>query len=292
MSLGTQTAPFTRQTGGTLAGDGDTVILYSPNSASATVTVEGTFLGDISLTGSILNNGEVEGGRLLFESGVGSIGSNVVVGRGNEIAREYRILCGGDYIIARASNWESGSASVRIHAQEAPNIVFINGPVHSTFEEAQRAGRSYSVGTGVQSVTTSNFLQYRFFNNTNNLRRCFVTDRIFTNNRPSGSVNLELGFFPEYATALAGATDVTPNNLKPGGAAAAAEFQWRVNGTSLGTPALGQILPLEGVSFDIQINRILEPGDSFAYQIGGAGGSLNNAARISASVIWFEETWQ
>ena len=288
---GTNTAPFTRQHEGTLSASGQTVILYAPNCASATITVDGTFEGAITLTGANVEGG-TEGERLLFQSGVGSIGTNRIVGLGQAISREYRILAGGDYIIARASDWTSGSASVRIYAQEAPNIVFINGPVHNTCEEAQRAGRAYSVGTGVASVTSSNFLQARFQNDSDSPRVCFITQRIFTNNRASGATNLELGFFPTYATPLAGATVVAPNNLRPGGNGSSVTFEHRTSTSSLGTPVLGQILPVDGVAFTIEVVRIVSPGQSFAYQIGGAGGGLNNAARIAMAFIWFEEDLQ
>lgn len=284
-------APFTYQQTGTIAANGDEVVLYAPNCGSATVTVEGEFEGEILSVGANALGGP-EGGRLLFQSGVGSIGTNVATGYGDEVSREYRILSGGDYIIMRGQNWMSGSVDVRIHAQHSPNIVFVNGPVHDSFEEAQRAGRAYSVGTGVQSVTSTNFLQMRFENPSGSGRRYFITQRLFSNNRASGSTNLELGFFPTYSTPLSGATTVPGNNLRPGSPASSVDFEWVVDNTSLGTPALGQILPVNGNQFKIDVARIVEPGQSFAYQIGGAGGGLNNAARIAAAFIWLEEGLQ
>lgn len=291
MSLSPQVAPFTHQASETISGDGDEIVLYAPNSASYLITVEGSFEGSISSKGAAVYPGP-EGSRLLFQSGVGGIGVVEIRGYGDAVSREYRAVAGGDYIILRASSWVSGSANVRIHAQTSQNIVFVNGPVHNTFEDVQRAGRAYSAGTSVQSVTADSFLQYRFENPIDSNKLYFVEKRIFSNNRSAGQGNLELSFFPTYSAPLPGASAVTPNNLRPGGASSSALFEWVVSSTSLGIAPLGQILPTGGALFTLTISRILEPGQSFAYEVGGAGGGLNNAARVASTIIWFEEDRQ
>ncbi|MBY6005375.1 hypothetical protein KUV62_15730 [Salipiger bermudensis] len=283
--------PTNIATSGTIDALNETVELDINNCASGIITVTGTFTGTLTVTGLATSTSTAEGGRLLFQSGVGSIGTNQIVGTGSAVSREYRFVAGGSVAKVEATAWTSGSVDIEIVAHAAPNTVFVIGPVHDAFEEAQRAGRAYSVGTSTQSVTASNYLQARFQNDSTD-KRYFLTQRLISNNRASGQTNLELEFFPTYSTALTGGTSVTPNNLKPGAASSAADFEYAVNGTSLGTPALGQILPVDGVQFRIDVNRIIEPGQSFAYQIGGAGGSLSNAARVALTLIWYEEDLQ
>lgn len=276
---------------GTINGLAGEVIVPAHNCASGIITVSGTFEGVLEVVGSLTSGGP-EGGRLLFQSGVGSIGTNKIAGYGSAVNREYRFVDGGEYVKVRAVSWVSGSVDVRISVSPAPTVGFVIGPVHGSFEGAQRAGRAYSVGTSVQAVSATNYLKYRFANPANSGKRYFVTERWFTNDQSSGDANIESGFFPTYATDLPASTSVTPNNLLPSGGASDAVFQWNVNTNTLGTPALGQVLPVDGVLFNITIMRIVDPGQSFAYQMGGAGGGLNNAARLAATLIWYEEDLQ
>lgn len=275
----------------TISADGGEVWLHAPGCAGGVITVEGTFSGTLSLVGAI-ERGAAEGPRLLFQSGVGSIGRNYVVGYGAAVDREYRFIDGANWLCLRASNWVSGSVTVRIVATHSPAAMFSIGPVRTTFEEAERAGRAYSVGTGTLGVTGSNYLQWRMENPSGSGKRYYITERWFSNDRASGQENLETEFYPTYATPLDGATTRTPNNLLPSGPASDAVFEYVVDNTTLGTAALGQVLPVDGVILKIEVDRVLEPGQSFAYQIGGAGGSLSNAARIASTVIWYEEDLQ
>lgn len=288
--FGTNTAPFTYQQRGTLSASGDVVGLYCPNTASVIITIDGTFEGRVTATGAI-ESGATEGARLLTKSGSGSTGLNYVAGDGTERHTEYSAVSGGDYFFLRASDWVSGSAEVAIYSQEAQNITLISGPVHTTFEEARRAGRAYSAGTSVQSVSSGDWLQYRFLNPVGSGVRCFVHLRFFSNSQEPGDGVLEYGFFPDDPGALSGATDVTPNNLKRGGDASLVEFEWVTSGTSLGDAPLGNLLPQGGLPFVLEVAREVDPGQAFAYQIGGDGNN-QNAARINASVVWYQEDLQ
>lgn len=281
---------MTKRGYGILRQSGDEISVDVQGMASATVSVKGTFAGTIRFVGAN-NISAARGGRILFQSGVGSTGKNAVDFDGT-FEREYRVVAGGERLIIVAENWVSGEAEIDVYATEDASLVFINGPVRTTFEEEQNKGRSYSVGTSTQAVTTGNYLQFRFENPSDSGKRYRVTERWFANDQASGAENLETEFFPEYATPLTGATVVTPNNLNPSFNGSDAVFEWLVDSTTLGTPALGQVLPNDGIMFKIQVPRILNPGQSFAYQIGGAGSSVNNAARVAVTFVWYEEDLQ
>lgn len=271
---------------GVFSASGQELVLDCQGAASAVVSVVGEFEGEIVCLGKAGPNA-AEGGRLLFQSGVGSLGTNVISADG-AISKEYRLVAGGGFLVLRAQNWVSGSAVVMVATTDPASIVFVNGPVHSALDEATRAGRAYSVGSGVQSVSTSNYLQVRFANPIGSGKRCYVVNRNFSNNRASGSVNLEAGLFPVNPATISG-TAVTPNNLLPGGDASASTFEWLVDTNSLGTPAVARILPVDGVQDNIEILRLVNPGQSFAYQIQGAGVALASQARISFGMVWYEE---
>ena len=86
-------------------------------------------------------------------------------------------------------------------------------------------------------------------------------------------------------------TLVTPNNLRAGSSASVVDFGWS-NGTgSLGTPQLSQILPINGIDRTIDVERMLQPGEGFSYQVAGAGGgNVLNQLRVSMTFIWYEES--
>jgi hypothetical protein len=289
MSLGTQTAPFTRKIAGVISGNDETLILYSPNSASATITVEGTFDGVLNVTGAI-NEGGTEGERILFRSGVGSSGLSKITGADGTVPREYRIVCGGDYVIIRGSSWASGSASIHIHTQEAPNIVFANGPIHGPELEAVRSERGFIASTGPQPVESGNVLVTTIQNPADSGVNLFLTDRIFGNSSGPTATNLEYAAYanPTYLPTTTG----NGFNRKRGFPVSTSSFNYEVRsitgldmGGSLGT---GAILP-NGFPYDLQFEFILPPGNGLGFIISGAGQNVGQAVRVSIGFIWYEE---
>ena len=123
--------PLTYFKSGTITSIDDQVVLEAPGSGSATVVIKGTFTGTLQAVGSSTEDYATKGGRLLFQSGVGSTGSNKVVGDGTAINKEFRIVSGGRYIIIEPTAWTSGSATVEVYASQAASTIFINGPVNS-----------------------------------------------------------------------------------------------------------------------------------------------------------------
>jgi hypothetical protein len=290
MSFGTQSAPFTRQIGGVIAGDDETLILYSPNSASATITVEGTFNGVITVTGSSVEGG-LEGERILFRSGIGSLGKATIDGSVGIAPREYRIVCGGDYVIIRGSSWVSGAATLHIHTQEAPNVVFANGPVHNADAEAVRAERGFLASTGPQAVTIGNILVSTIKNPTDSGVNIFLSNRIFANDNNPTDANLEYLAYadPTYEPTTTG----NGFNRKRGFPVSIADFDYEVRsivgldmGGTLGT---GAILP-NGLPYDLEFDFIIPPGSGLGFVISGAGQNLAQAVRMSIGFIWYEET--
>ena len=290
MTVGYQTAPFTRQLSGVIAGDGESIVFYSPNSASATITVEGTFDGVLNVTGAITDGG-VEGERILFRSGIGSLGQSKITGAAGTVPREYRIVCGGDYVIIRGSSWASGSASVHIHTQEAPNMVFANGPIHGPSLEAVRAERGFIASTGPQSVTAGNVLVTTVQNPADSGVNLFLTDRIFGNSSGPTATNLEYAAYanPTYLPTVTG----SGFNRKRGFPVSTSSFNYEVRsiagldmGGTLGT---GAILP-NGFPYDLQFEFILPPGNGLGFVISGAGQNVGQAVRVSIGLIWYEET--
>jgi hypothetical protein len=277
-------------TTGTISANGESVTLNINSVSSALITVSGTYNGTLSVTGKITDESTIEGGRKLFQSNVGSIGGNTIINDGTvNKATEYRIVAGGSQIVVKATAWTTGSVDIVIRGERASHLTFVNGPIHTALEEAQRQGRAFSVSTNVQPVTANNYFKSRFENPSGSGKRCFVVNRLFSNNRASGAVNLEAQLYVND-NQLATPTTVTPNNLHPGlNISSAVVFTWNASSTDLGGAAFSRILPVNGALDSIDITRIVDPGQSFTYQIRGAGNSIQNAVRTSVAMIWFEE---
>jgi hypothetical protein len=115
---------------GTIDALNEMIELDCPGSSSAVVSVTGTFDGVLTVTGSgeTVQQDGTQGGRLVFKSGVGSIGENKIRNEGDSIDTEYRIVTGGKSVRVKATEWSSGSCVVRITASPNPSIIFINGP--------------------------------------------------------------------------------------------------------------------------------------------------------------------
>lgn len=259
--------------------------------ASATISVSGTFTGTLTVTGSgstVAENG-IQGGRLLFKSGVGSLGANWVKHDTSTGDAEYRVNTGGKSLRVKMTSYESGTAKIKIAATVSPSIVFVNGPVHNALEEAVRAGRAYSAGTGFQAVSGSNYLKYRFYNPIDSGVNCFVTLRKTITATTSQFLTSQLVLDPDPIT---GGINATPANLRNGSPDSVVQFSWKYESTPLvgGTVVGGLPIPLNGVALDIEVLRLVQPGELFGYQIQGAGGPLSQAILSSMALIWYEET--
>ena len=280
------------RTEGTLSSTDTLIAVNCVGTSSGVISVKGTFTGTIAVTGSA-TEGAQEGGRLLFRSGVGSYGSNTIIGTGGLVDHEYRLITDGGMLYLRATDWSSGSAEISIGLSDASSITFINGPVHSAEEEAQRSGRGFSANTGTQSILAGQYLKYRFANPVGSGKRCFVYMRDFTNDRKANDT-IPQTVFCVNPDPIDTPNTVTPINLITGGAPSTTEFTWKVDDTVLTNPASTRFLSINGIplQLDKTWTRAVDPGQSFGYYIQGtAGGALQNALSASMLCLWYEEEY-
>lgn len=276
---------------GTLSADGETVELYAPNAASATITITGTFSGRITATGANRDDNITEGGRLLFQSGVGHTGRNYIEGDFTDYNKEFRIVAGAEKIIVRASNWVSGTATISIDANQAASTIFVNGPVHDAEQAAVRDFRAFTASTGAQSVIQNNSIAAVLKKTIDSGVNVHLVRRLFSNNRADSGESLEYFAVGNPSAILANVG--TGINRRSLGAPSASAFEWGVDTTAnlgqlggfLGT---GEILP-RGAPYTRDFEVILAPGRGFGVIIQGAGNNVNNAVRVGITLEWYEE---
>lgn len=163
----------------------------------------------------------------------------------------------------------------------------VTGSPYQDFEDAVKSGRAYSVGSGVQTASTGDYLKVVFKNPVGSGKKYFIFLRRFSSDTNSAILQAGLVISP---TAITSPTTVTGNNLLTGGPASAAEFTYKVENSVLGTAVLTTALPINGIPSEIYTLRILAEGQSFGYQVEGVGGGgVGSQSRIAASIIWFEE---
>lgn len=279
------------QVSNTLAAANGTVTVPAAGSASALVSIAGTFTGTITLQGS--TDGITWGNRLLFKSGVGSLGTASMTNAGTAIANEYRIVSGGLYIRALAGSTWSGSATVSIFASQDASTAFVNGPVHTAQEEAARAGRAFAASTPVVAAASGNFLNSYINNPSGSNVNLFVykvthgtdsTTTILQYNRIGGLSN----------AATAAPTAITPANANIGGAASNATLAYGMNATALAGTIIGTVgfIPINGIPADLPLTPTrVAPGQSFGYRISGVGGGLftGTPPNMKTSYFYYEE---
>lgn len=273
------------ETEGTISAAGEFVELVCPGAASATVEVTGTFDGTLEAIGRAHSTGGLDGERLIFQTGVGSLGRNAVVASGT-YDLEWRHVAGGYSIAIRASAWTSGSATIKISASQGNSTVFVLGPVRTSIEEALRAGRSFLAATPSFSVTSGNYFHVKLSNPANSGRNLFVYNRRFTN---TGSNVLT---YLAYAnpTATPANSGVVPN-LILGGPAAAATFSYEQNANATflgGTGGSAEAIPPDGRVAQRRLEVMMPPGSSLGFTIAGQGGPVTSGT-ITSVIEFYEE---
>lgn len=283
-------APATWTNTGTISALNGTFDLVSPGSGSALLSVTtSNFVGTLSVYGCIDTSCTILGNRLLFRSGVGSTGSNMITLTGSSVTREYRIVGGGNRFRVVATSYTSGTVSLTGFAQSSNNILFVNGPVHTAEEEALRQARGYTASTGVVAVATNNYLNTKLCNPANSGINMFITVRKYNSNITGGNTPLE---FQTYANPTTVPTsNGTISNRWVGGGPSAATFQYQMATSMLSGGTLGTsgFIATNGQGDTIVTQIVLTPGQCTGVSIGGGGGGLAAAARVSASFVWYEE---
>lgn len=278
---------------GTLSALNDIVYLDCPGTSGAVISLSGNFSGIITVTGSskLYNEATVFGGRLLFKSGVGSLGVNFVEEDGTDGGKEYRIITNGKSIKIQATAYNSGTANITITASINTGVNFINGPVHSAFEQAVRNSRGFLDSTGVTPVQAGNVLACILTNPIDSGVNLFLVNRLFSNNALLTDSNLEYLAYGNPTAVLA--TQRTGINLKSGGVTSLAIFKYEalpiidlVMGGIIGT---GEVLP-NGQPYSRPVDFVLPPGGSVGFTIDGEGQNLSKAVRMSIVLEWYEES--
>ena len=159
----------------------------------------------------------------------------------------------------------------------------------SELDAAVAEGRAYSASTSVQAIATGERLKARLSNPSGSGKRLKVTQRFFSNDRQGDDAMLRRGLIVQ-PSAIAGATEVSANNLLPGAATSEARFAFATDAATLGASVVENLMPLNGGTERVDVPRYVLPGDSFAYEIEGAGdGTVQSPAAAAIAFVWIEE---
>ena len=273
---------------GTLTTLGDTVSIPCTGTASAVISIKGTFTGKITVYGTAADSVSAEGGRLAFLSGVGSLGTNVLANNGRVWDKEFRCVTGGSFLRIEATEWSSGSAEISISVSNAPSIVFINGPVHSAEEEAVRGGRAFLTGLASVALTSSQDLHLILRNPNTSTSSMYLTERLFS------SISQE----PLEYIASTNPTNVLTQtgitgNRKFGGPDSAVEFTYQVATAGAivlnGGAGSSEPIPSDGTVRERKFLFVIPPNTALGFTIRGAGNNLAQSSRVWSTFQWFEE---
>lgn len=278
-----------------LAAEGDEYWIDCPDTSSAIINVTGNYDGVIEVHGSSLLSdaakNSVIGSREVFKSGVGSIGDNKIRNSGGDISNEYRISTGGQSIRIKMTSLNSGYAYVRFGASNNSSLSLINGPVHTSEEEAVRARRAYLASTGQQSVTSSQNLFFILSNPVDSNVNLFITERLFGTNQKTGATPIYYQAYSNPTAILANSASVINRFLGENGSSST--FEYEVNSpdniTMGGMEGSGEPIPLGGIIRERKLLVIAPPGTRLGFAVRGTGG-LGSAIDIFSTLQWYEET--
>ena len=261
--------------------------------SSAMVHVQGSGVMTLKFGGTADLDGVGSGGRRLWKSGVGSLGTSTIAidGSVTQVDSEYRVILGGSFLSIDVPSYTSGSVNVTVAADANSPISFIGGPVASTEMDALLGGRLYVASTGFQSVATNQYLNVVGMNPVGSGKLVILLARRFglsANGTYGGISNPTTATFP-----ATGPTSVTPTNSRTGGVAGVMTFRYNVATTRIDSatpntnPAGGFLQAYQDST--LQFVRAVPPGQSFGNFIGGAGGGLAAAAVASTTYYWIEQ---
>jgi hypothetical protein len=279
---------------GSLSANGDTITIPCEGTASAVVSIKGTFNGKIRAYGSAANSVSTEGGRIAFLSGVGSLGTDTITNTGDTWDSEFRFITGGNKFTLEAVDWVSGTVEIQMSVSNASSVVFINGPVHSAEEEATRSGRAFLSGTGVIPVTGTEAVFVKFENPSNSTHNLFLARRLFSANRTGTDAILE---YRAYVNPTMVLSTVGPEINRRVGSPFAAQAIWSWQAADFttitigGTEGSGGFIPHLGVPEVRDLEVVIPPGESLGFVVTGQGNNIGQAARISIALEWYEEDY-
>lgn len=272
---------------GFLKANGEKFVMDVEGTSSATVRVKGTFTGTLTFLGGVTPS-DVVGARMLMQTGVGSIAVNSLEVDG-PIDREFRVVTGGTTFVVEASNWSSGGVSIEAFATEDPSIVFINGPVQNSDEQAARAGRAFLSSTGGQSVTANQELYIIWENPSDSGKIYILTERLFS------ALSSDEVEYLAYGNPTATLSNSLPaiNRYIGNASTSDAEVSYEVADvgdiTMGGVTGSGEAIPNDGIPRERKLVAIIPPGQSIGFSIRGAGNNISQASRLFITLQWYEE---
>ena len=276
----------------TLNGPNQSAILPCPGAASVLIELSGTFTGSIVSANSADQSLSVVSPARLWMSGVGSLGKSTITGTGAAQTAEYRAVAGGSLYLLTTSADFAGSATVTMFATQAGPISFVHGAVHDSDEEALRAGRSFTLGTGIATVASGNSLVLYISNPAGSGVRLFIQDRYFTASRADTLAPVGPPFFGLKDPTSAPTSAVTVASRGDGSVTCPAIARFNVvNAANLaalgGTITAGNLTG--GGNFNLALERTLEPGKAFANYMtntssGGLGGAFDMLMAIAFGI--------
>jgi hypothetical protein len=277
----------------TLTGASQTQTMTLPGSSSLVMRVAGSCT-DTNPAAIIFGNspdvgGPVLGAARLFKSGVGSLGRNSLMCNGT-ISGGYRLVTGGSQISVSTSSTFSGSVTLTIFATQSSELVFINGPVHTSEEEALRAGRAWIVSTQLQSVASGNSIMATLSNPAGSGVNMFIVMRVFACNGTTGTTPQEWTTYANPTNTLT--TQINLANRKPNDTTVfIGTFRWQMGTGSFTGGTAGDSGPVvTGGGYDaIPYLSMLTPGNTAAVTIAGAGGGLAATARCKITYLGYDE---
>lgn len=269
---------------------------FNTAGASAVIfRVSGTYTGSISFGNSEDGSTDFLAPSRLSVSGYGSSGRATITGDGTASNKQYRANAGGLVFVAKAGADFSGSVTITLYATAPSPITLIGGSVHTSDEEALRAGRAYTTSTGVGTVASGNSMVLYLSNPAGSGKRVFIKDRIFTATREDNLTAVGPQFYGiSSPTGNIPAGNAVVSNRGDGTVTSALVAKFAVvnaaNLPSGGTTGAGNLSA--GGQFNLTLERTLEPGKAFAQVMtntssGALGGAFNILMTITAG--FYEE---
>ena len=272
---------------GTLAKAGDSVVCSAPGACDYLIQISGA-----SLVGTFATSDPTTGGsRRLYKTGVGPLEISSETLDGTQPASlEYRCKGGGDGLRVLLTNFVSGSATVKIWASYVPNMIFQNGPAHTTKEAAVRGGRGFKHSFAA-AVAAGNVLNYILSNPAGSGRNLFLDFRRFQ--QTSANV-LQFQQFINPTQLTTGATTLAIANRRNDSTMTPVAVAKMIMGTAaLATGTAGPVgyITTNGVSDATDLLDMIAPGTSIGYSFTGVGGTAftGTAANIAAAFTHTEE---
>lgn len=287
-------------TTGTLAGTSDRFLLDVTGLASAMIHIQGTGVMTLKFGGTADLDGVGSGGRRLWKSGTGSLGTSIISvdGSTTPVDSEYRVILGGSFLSIDVTSYTSGSIAVSVLADANSPIAFIGGPVTTPEEDSALGGRLFNVSTGFIAINSNQYLNCVFENPASSRKVAIIRGRRFgmSANGLYGGISTPTTATFDSLTGSAAPVVVPIANARTGGVASTMTFKYNASATRIDSspsntnPSGGFIQAYQDSTLNFL--RVVPPGFRFGNFIGGPavnglGGTMSGVASIT--YYWIEQ---